>query len=683
MALAGWRIGGGDPCGGEPWIGVSCSGPSVVSINISGLGIGGFLNQQLSNLLSLKELDVSNNTIGVEIPYGLPPNVTRINLAANKFEGSIPLSLSSLKFLKHLNFSYNNLLGPIGNAFTDMQSLETLDLSFNHFTGDLPTSFGSLTHLHSLYLQGNEFTGSVILLANLPLSILNLENNHFSGYIPKQLEFTPQLRIDGNLFQQSINGSTHSPLSSTDNNVSHSPRVSQVSFSYPSKTVHNKHRKKVGIAVMVGVVGSLFVIAVISAIVFIINARRYHKNNPYWSKSSSESLCSLPITAPAEPRIHFEECIWDAPSMTGVQPPPLLHQIKSEKISTRRSSVKRSKNLVTAKLYSASEILAATKNYCSEGLIGKGLIGRVYRAEFPDGQILAVKKIDMIELTLYEEDEFLDVIWSISRLKHRHISTLLGYCVEQGQHVLVYEYAKNGSLDDVLFSPISKCKDLSWKARLRIALGVAYALEFMHCICSPPVAHGNVKATNILLDDKLMPHISDCGLTVLTHLVSAKQKAAGKLVGSKGYAAPEIATPGVDKKKSDVYSFGVVLLELLTGRRAFDSSREEEQQFLVNWASLHLHDLSSLEGITDPQIRGNIPLRALSRFADIISLCIQPLPEFRLSISEVTERLVRLVRKMGQHDRPSTADHSDPDVSNFSFRTTLPYFDPSTSPSSA
>ncbi|OAY66274.1 Protein STRUBBELIG-RECEPTOR FAMILY 2 [Ananas comosus] len=126
MALAGWRIGGGDPCGGEPWIGVSCSGPSVVSINISGLGIGGFLNQQLSNLLSLKELDASNNTIGVEIPYGLPPNVTRINLAANKFEGSIPLSLSSLKFLKHLNFSYNNLLGPIGNAFTDMQSLETL-----------------------------------------------------------------------------------------------------------------------------------------------------------------------------------------------------------------------------------------------------------------------------------------------------------------------------------------------------------------------------------------------------------------------------------------------------------------------------------------------------------------------------------------------------------------------------
>lgn len=99
-------------------------------------------------------------------------------------------------------------------------------------------------------------------------------------------------------------------------------------------------------------------------------------------------------------------------------------------------------------------------------------------------QILAVKKIDMIELTLNEEDEFLDVIWSISRLKHRHISTLLGYCVEQGQHVLVYEYAKNGSLDDVLFSPVSKCKDLSWKARLRIALGVAYALEYVQIFLS-------------------------------------------------------------------------------------------------------------------------------------------------------------------------------------------------------
>lgn len=177
-----------------------------------------------------------------------------------------------------------------------------------------------------MYIRANKFCVFV--------SSSNLENNHFSGYIPKQFEFIPQLRylylfvciilpffffsfvkalqfntlscspfwlfrIDGNLFQQSINGSTHSPSSSTDNNVSHSPRASQVSFSYPSKTVHNKHRKKVGIAVMVGVVGSLFVIAVISAIIFIINARRYHKNNPYWFKSSSESLCSLPITAPA------------------------------------------------------------------------------------------------------------------------------------------------------------------------------------------------------------------------------------------------------------------------------------------------------------------------------------------------------------------------------------------------
>ncbi|XP_078156270.1 protein STRUBBELIG-RECEPTOR FAMILY 2-like [Carex rostrata] len=192
--LTGWMAAGGDPCG-QNWTGVSCSGSSITSIEISGLGLGGTMTSQLSSLLSLTQLDMSCNNISGEIPSGLPPNAIFINLASNKLVGNIPMSLPSLKNLKYLNVSYNNLSEVVGNAFTDMTSLEILDISFNCFSGDLPSSFGSLQNLHSLYLQHNQFTDSVNFITNLSLTNLNIENNNFSGYVPKQFEVIPELRI--------------------------------------------------------------------------------------------------------------------------------------------------------------------------------------------------------------------------------------------------------------------------------------------------------------------------------------------------------------------------------------------------------------------------------------------------------------------------------------------------------
>ncbi|XP_029118668.1 protein STRUBBELIG-RECEPTOR FAMILY 8 [Elaeis guineensis] len=682
--LIGWKATGGDPCGEEQWRGVSCSGQSVVSIKIKGLGVGGCLGSQLSTFLSLKELDLSKNNISGEIPLGLPPNATYINLAENIFSQNIPFSLSSLRFLEHLNLSHNALFGPVGNVFTDMQNLEILDLSFNHFTGDLPSSFSSLTNLHALYLQDNEFTGSVSFLANLPLSILYLENNHFSGYLPKQFEFIHQLRISGNLFQGGYafpqplrNRNSHSPVSSADRNVSHRPKVTPSSFSFSSiQGGHNQ--KRVGLGVMAGAIGGLVLVALLAAVV-LVNSRRAHKSDLDSSKSITDFFHVLPVTTSSVPEVNLDQCPWVSAHMTATRPPS-VHHPRPHRMSKRKSSLRRSRNLLTAKLYSASEILTATNNYSEENLLGEGLIGHVYKAEFPDGQMLAVKKIDLVALAVYEEDEFLDVVWNMSRLRHRNIAKLLGYSVEHGEHVLVYEYACSGSLHDVLFSANNMHKALSWKARVRIALGVAHALEYMHWICSPPMAHGNIKATNILLDDELMPHISDCGLTVLRHLISTKPKASELSMGFNGYTAPELCIPGVDKTKTDVYGFGVVLLELLTGKRAFDSSRSKEEQYLVKWASSRLHDFSSLEGMTDPTIKGTIPSKALSQFADIILLCIQPEPEFRPPMTGITEYLIRLVHKMADHTKLRSAEASELDVSDISFKSTLAYLEPPSSP---
>ncbi|RRT44511.1 hypothetical protein GW17_00015716 [Ensete ventricosum] len=158
----------------------------------------------------------------------------------------------------------------------------------------------------------------------------------------------------------------------------------------------------------------------------------------------------------------------------------------------------------------------------------------------------------------------------MSRFRHPNIVTLSGYCVEHGQRLLVYEYIGNGTLHDMLHFANDTSNTLSWNARVRVALGTARALEYLHEVCLPSVVHRNLKSANILLDEELNPHLSDCGLAALTP--STERKVSTEVVGSFGYSAPEFALSGAYTVKSDVYSFGVVMLELLTGRKPLDRS---------------------------------------------------------------------------------------------------------------
>ncbi|KAF8769612.1 hypothetical protein HU200_006206 [Digitaria exilis] len=704
--LSGWTFQGGDPCGEGggrgKWRGVFCKGSSVVTINISGLGVGGWIGPELLKFQSLKKLDMSFNNIAGEIPPTLPPNVEYLNLAANKFEGNIPSSLPWLHSLKYLNFSYNKLSGVVGDVFVNMDSLETMDLSFNAFSGDLPRSFSTLMNLRYLYLHHNEFTGSVILLAGLPLSSLNIENNHFSGYVPGTFESIPELRIDGNQFQpgfryasSSSSRRTHSPPPqflpppppppppplppsppppAVKQNPKRRPKSPKPSFGYSSLQVqsnshHRKSNSRVTAAAVASATFTVFILLIVGLVL------KNWKSCSLTRKIISKRANTFPANMEAVPKAN--EVLYSWSSLLIGSDPSSSNGITSERVPKIKSWPKTSKNLLTAKHFPAADILAATRDFNEECLIGEGFTGRVYKGDFSDGQLLAIKRIDMVDLSLSEQDELMDMLWNISRLKHPNICALVGYCVEFGHCALLFEYAENGSLDDILLSAATRSRALSWKARMKIALGVAYALEYMHLTCSPPVAHGNIKARNILLDAQLMPYLCDSGLNKLSHFVStARMKDSEAITSAKGYAAPELTDPGADGIKADIYSFGVILLVLLTGQKAFDSSRRQNEQYLVDWAAPHLNDLDSLERITDPRIRGSMPPKAISSLGIIILLCIKQSPDLRPPMTIIADKLVKLVESTGLQ-KTSTTQRLEVDAQDPSFVTTRPYFEPS------
>ncbi|XP_028763003.1 protein STRUBBELIG-RECEPTOR FAMILY 8-like [Neltuma alba] len=663
--LTGWKIGGGDPCV-ESWKGITCEGSAVVSIELSGLGLNGTLGYLLSDLMSLRQLDLSDNKIHDTVPYQLPPNLTSLNLARNNLSGNLPYSISAMSSLNYLNVSHNALSLSIGDIFADLADLGTLDLSFNDFSGDLPPSFGSLSNLSSVFLQNNQLTGSLNVLVGLPLDTLNVANNNFTGWIPQELSSIHNFISDGNSFD---NG----PAPPPPPHSASSPRRSPTSHHHSGSGSHKAHasesddedadsHKGLSSGVIIGIIlGSVFLAVVVLLALALCIRKHKKKEKGVRTSNGTPPLGTNNVTPPMQ-----EQRVKSAAVITDLKPPP-AEKVIAERVPSKNGSAKRIKSPITATSYTIATLQSATNSFSQEFIIGEGSLGRVYRAEFPNGKIMAIKKIDNAALSLQEEDNFLEAVSNMSRLRHPNIVTLAGYCAEHGQRLLVYEHIGNGNLHDILHFAEDSSKALSWNARVRIALGTARALEYLHEVCLPSVVHRNFKSANILLDEELNPQLSDCGLAALTP--NTERQVSTQMVGSFGYSAPEFALSGIYTVKSDVYSFGVVMLELLTGRKPLDSSRARSEQSLVRWATPQLHDIDALAKMVDPALNGMYPAKSLSRFADIIALCVQPEPEFRPPMSEVVQALVRLVQRASVvKRRPSDESgfgHKTPDHESF------------------
>ncbi|KAI8531385.1 hypothetical protein RHMOL_Rhmol11G0132300 [Rhododendron molle] len=288
----------------------------------------------------------------------------------------------------------------------------------------------------------------------------------------------------------------------------------------------------------------------------------------------------------------------------------------------------------TCRLFKYQELLRATSNFTPANLIGKGGSSQVYQGRLPDGKEIAVKILKPSEDVL---KEFVLEIEIITALLHKNVISLFGFCFEDGNLLLVYDFLSRGSVEDNLHGNKKDPCTFGWSERFKVAVGVAEALEYLHTESAKPVIHRDVKSSNILLSEDFEPQLSDFGLAKWASTTSSHITCTD-VAGTFGYLAPEYFMFGKVNDKIDVYAFGVVLLELLSGRKPISNDHPKGQESLVMWAKPILNG-GKVAQLLDPSLARNYDSDQMERMVLAATLCIRRAPRARPQMSIVLKLL--------------------------------------------
>ncbi|KAG4403382.1 hypothetical protein AAZX31_01G090500 [Glycine max] len=312
------------------------------------------------------------------------------------------------------------------------------------------------------------------------------------------------------------------------------------------------------------------------------------------------------------------------------------------------------------KSYSYNELKMATKNFCPDSVLGEGGFGSVFKGWIDEhslavtrpgtGMVIAVKKLNQDSFQGHKE--WLAEINYLGQLQNPNLVKLIGYCLEDQHRLLVYEYMPKGSVENHLFRRGSHFQQLSWTLRLKISLGAARGLAFLHST-ETKVIYRDFKTSNILLDTNYNAKLSDFGLA-RDGPTGDKSHVSTRVMGTHGYAAPEYLATGHLTAKSDVYSFGVVLLEMLSGRRAIDKNRPSGEQCLVEWAKPYLSNKRRVFRVMDSRLEGQYSLTQAQRAATLAFQCLSVEPKYRPNMDEVVKALEQLRES---NDKVKNGDH--------------------------
>uniref|UniRef100_A0A7N0ULT0 Protein kinase domain-containing protein n=1 Tax=Kalanchoe fedtschenkoi TaxID=63787 RepID=A0A7N0ULT0_KALFE len=642
---------------------------SLLALFLSSNALTGSIPDSISGLSQLTAMSLNNNLLVGNIPdaFQTLTSLANLDLSSNSLNGELPTSLGNLLSLKSMHLQNNELSGTL-DVLQDLP-LTDLNIENNKFSGIIPDKMLSIPNFKK---DGNLFDSGAPPIASpsspTPDTSPSLRPPAPPFFKPPSSEQPPGKQAGGPPTPQQSNSEKSSKKSTTTKTVVSISVVAAFMFiiiviaALLFMPRYCKKRQRIPRNSMVQVQSSNQMGKVQRGVVMpndddrrdprraAANPKRWNENMQNDQMAERQAQRDHEINRSRSGTIFLPPPpppLLPPPSPPPAPPPPPVVKVVEPVLPTEVSAAEPSTIgkdvLLSVNSFTIASLQQYTNSFSQDNLIGTGMLGSVYRAELPDGKILAVKKLDKKNSRLKDE-EFMQMVISIDKIQHANIVKLVGYCVEHGQWLLIYEYCSNGSVQEAIHSDDGL--RLSWNIRVRMALEAAKALKYLHEDCHPPIIHRNFKSTNVLLDDGLAVRVSDCGLAPLITSGSVSQL-SGQLQATYGYGAPEFES-GIYTMKSDVYSFGVVILELLTGRKSYDRSRVRGEQFLVRWAIPQLHDIDALSRMVDPSLKGEYPAKCLSHFADIVARCIQHEPEFRPPMSEVVQDLLEMIQREPQ-----------------------------------
>ncbi|KAJ4888450.1 Phytosulfokine receptor 1 [Raphanus sativus] len=536
-------------------------------------------------------LDLSNNSFTGEIPKSLTrlQSLTSGSISLDEPSPDFPFFVKRNESGKGLQYNqivgfpptielgHNNLSGPIWEEFGDLKKLHVFDLKWNELSGSIPSSMSGMTSLELLDLSNNRLSGSIPgSLQNLTfLSKFSVAGNNLSGRIPTggQFQTFPNSSFEFN----NLCGERRFPCSE------------DVMEDATTRLKHSRRRRRsrggeIGMAVGIAF-GSVFLLTLLALIV--LRARRRSGEVDPEMEEESMEICSKNV---------------------------VLFQDNDN-----------------TKALSYDDLLDSTDNFDQANIIGCGGFGLVYKAVLPDGRKVAIKRLsgDCGQI----EREFKAEVETLSRAQHPNLVLLQGFCFYETDRLLIYSYMENGSLDYWLHERNDGPALLDWRTRVRIALGAAKGLYYLHQACEPHILHRDIKSSNILLDENFDSHLADFGLARL--MSPYETHVSTDLVGTLGYIPPEYGQASVATYKGDVYSFGVVLLELLTDRRPVDMCKPKGGRDLISWV-VRMKSEGRASEVFDPFIHGKENEKEMVRVLEIACLCLSGNPKQR----PTTEQLV-------------------------------------------
>ncbi|XP_057435843.1 probably inactive leucine-rich repeat receptor-like protein kinase At5g48380 [Lotus japonicus] len=511
-----------------------------------------------------------------------------------------------------LNLKLSNmaLKGQFPRGIRNCSSLTGLDLSSNRLSKTIPEDISTLvTFVTSLDLSSNDFTGAIpVSLANCTyLNTLRLDHNQLTGQVPAELTQLPRLKsfsVSNNYLTGQIptfkSGVTSADSYANNTGLCGAPLDLCKAKSSKSNTavIAGAAVGGVTLGALGLIVGSLFYVRRVS--------HKKKEEDPEGNK-------------------------WAR----------MLKGTKAIKVSMFDKSISKMR---------FSDLMKATDNFSKSNIIGSGRSGTVYKAVLGDGTSLMVKRLQESQ---HSEKEFLSEMAILGSVRHRNLVPLLGYCQAKKERLLVYKNMPNGTLHDQLHPAAGECT-MEWSLRLKIAIGAAKGLAWLHHSCNPRIIHRNISSKCILLDADFEPKISDFGLARLmnpidTHLSTFVNGEFGDL----GYVAPEYTKTLMATPKGDVYSFGTVLLEFVTGERATQVAKAPEtfKGNLVEWIT-QLTSHSNLRDAIDKSLLGKGVDQELFQFLKVACNCVTEAPKERPTMFEVYQ----LLRAIGSRYNFTTED---------------------------